>query len=152
MTEAGRRYKRHAPAADRAALEERIVRHLCAAKAQAAAGTQDGGGSTVPGPGVAARRPGSRRVRSRQAPLTPNRQPGHVMRTLEYTLPDGSTGTASPDDVAKAVEALLMDGTMVMDSKELRARLDELQTDEARFAAIVRAVVGRAVERGIATR
>jgi hypothetical protein len=74
------------------------------------------------------------------------------MRALEYTLPDGSAGTATPDDVAKAVEALLMDGTMVMDSKELRARLDELQTDEARFAAIVRAVVGRAVERGIATR
>jgi hypothetical protein len=71
------------------------------------------------------------------------------MRTLEYTLPDGTTGTATPEDVAKAIEILLMDGTMVMDSKELQARLDHRGDDEARFTAIVRAVVVRAAERGI---
>jgi thiamine pyrophosphate-dependent acetolactate synthase large subunit-like protein len=74
------------------------------------------------------------------------------MRTLEYTLPDGSTGTASPDDVAKAVEALLMDGTMVMDSKELQVALEQARASEARHTAIIRAVVERAVERGVVTR
>jgi thiamine pyrophosphate-dependent acetolactate synthase large subunit-like protein len=74
------------------------------------------------------------------------------MRTLEYTLPDGSTGTATPDDVAKAVEALLMDGTMVMDSKELQVALEQARANEARHTAIVRAVVERAVERGVVTR
>ena len=63
--------------------------------------------------------------------------------------PDGATGTASPDDVARAAEALLMDGTMVMDSKELLARVEQLREEEARHTAIVRAVVARAAERGI---
>ena len=71
------------------------------------------------------------------------------MRTLAYALPDGTTGTASPDDVARAVEALLMDGTMVLDSKELLARIEQLRDAEARYTAIVRAVVARAAERGI---
>jgi hypothetical protein len=150
VVEAGRRYKRRAPAADRQALEDVIVRRLRAAKAQAAAGTKAEGGSTVPGP----RPPGRGRSRGparRPRPRTPH--PGdHVfggtMRTLEYTLPDGTTGTATPDDVAKAVEALLMDGTMVMDSKELAARLDQLRAEEARYTAIVRSVVERAIERG----
>jgi hypothetical protein len=73
------------------------------------------------------------------------------MRTLEYTLSDGSTGAATPEDVARAVEALLMDGTMVMDSKELAARLDQLRAEEARYTAIVRSVVARAIERGVVT-
>lgn len=71
------------------------------------------------------------------------------MRTLEYALPDGTTGTATPDDVAKAVESLLMDGTMVMDSKERLARVERLQAGEARYTAVVRAIVARAAERGI---
>ena len=71
------------------------------------------------------------------------------MRTLEYTLPDGTTATATTEDVAKAVEALLMDGTMVMDSKEVAARLDQLRAEEARYTAIVRAVMERAAERGV---
>jgi hypothetical protein len=71
------------------------------------------------------------------------------MRTLEYTLPDGTTATATPDDVASAVEALLMDGTMVMDSKELAARVEQLREEEARYTAIVRAVVERAREQGV---
>src|SRR6478672_9327390 len=52
LVEAGRRYRRHAPAGDRAALEEVIVQQLRAARAQASAGTRDGGGgSTVTGVG-----------------------------------------------------------------------------------------------------
>jgi hypothetical protein len=71
------------------------------------------------------------------------------VRTLEFTLPDGTTGTATPEEVARAVEALLMDGTMVMDSKDLAGRLDQIRDDEARYTAIVRAVVARAAERGV---
>jgi hypothetical protein len=71
------------------------------------------------------------------------------MRTLEYTLPDGTTATATPEDVARAVEALLMDGTMVMDSKELQAHIDQMRATEARDRAIVRAVVEHAHERGV---
>src|SRR5881409_2610457 len=44
LVEAGRRYRRHAPAGDRAALEEVIAQQLRAARAQASAGTRDGGG------------------------------------------------------------------------------------------------------------
>jgi len=142
VVEAGRRYKRHAPAVDRAALEEVIVNRLWAAKALAAAGTKDDPGSTVtPGRSHEPSIPGN----------TPDPRPvvRTPMRTLEYTLPDGTTGTATPEDVAKAVEALLMDGTMVMDSDELTARLDQLRGEEARFTAIVRAVVERAREQGV---
>ena len=72
------------------------------------------------------------------------------MRTLEYTLPDGTTGTATPEDVARAAESLLMDGTMVMDANELRAHVEQARANEARETAIIRAVVQRAAERGIA--
>lgn len=71
------------------------------------------------------------------------------MRTLEYTLPDGTTGTATPDDVARAAESLLMDGTMIMDSKELQAHVAQARATEARDTAIIRAVVERATERGV---
>jgi hypothetical protein len=74
------------------------------------------------------------------------------VRTLEYTLPDGTTARASPEDVARAAENLLMDGTMVMDSKELQAHIAQVQANEARDTAIVRALVAQAVERGIVQR
>jgi hypothetical protein len=72
------------------------------------------------------------------------------VRTLQYTLPDGTTGTATPEDVARAAENLLMDGTMVMDSKELMAHVAQLQATEARDKAIIKALVEQAAERGIA--
>jgi hypothetical protein len=71
------------------------------------------------------------------------------MRTLGYTLPDGTTGTATPEDVARAAENLLMEGTMVMDSKELMAHVAQIQANEARDTAIIRALVQRATEQGI---
>ena len=47
ILDAGRKYKRHAPAEERQALEDLIVRQLWAAKSRAAAATKDGG-STLP--------------------------------------------------------------------------------------------------------
>ena len=47
VLDSGRKYKRHAPAAERKALEDLIVRQLWSAKGRAAAATQDGG-STLP--------------------------------------------------------------------------------------------------------
>lgn len=67
------------------------------------------------------------------------------MRMLEYTLPDGTTATAGPDEVAEAVTALLMNGAVVVDPK----CFDQLLEDEARYTAIVRAIVRRAAERGV---
>jgi hypothetical protein len=142
LVEAGRRYRRHAPVADRTGLEELIVQRLWAATALAAAGTKDEPGSTVT--------PGESR-----AGVTPAAAPDpppfcrNPMRTLEYTLSDGTTAAATPDDVASAVEVLLMDGTMVLQSGLMAVRLNQVQNEEARLTAIVRAVVERARERGV---
>jgi hypothetical protein len=47
ILDAGRKYRRHAPAEERQALEDLITRQLWAAKSRAAAATTDGG-STLP--------------------------------------------------------------------------------------------------------
>jgi hypothetical protein len=142
LVEAGRRYKRHAPPADRAGLEELIVQRLWAAKALAAAGTKDEPGSTL-----TAGRSGEGMTPAASADPRPLART--LMRTLEYTLPDGTTAVATPEEVANAVEVLLMDGTMVLQSGELAVRLNQLKDEEARLTAIVRAVVERARERGV---
>jgi hypothetical protein len=72
------------------------------------------------------------------------------VRTLEFTLPDGTTGTATLQEVAQAVESLLMDGTMVMNASQLKSRVEQERATAARHAAIVQAIVDWAVERGIA--
>ena len=71
------------------------------------------------------------------------------MRTLDITTPDGTIWTATPTDVARAVETLLMDGTMVLnaDEVELLAGHDR-QIYEVQFA-LIREIVERAIERGI---
>ena len=71
------------------------------------------------------------------------------MRTLDFTTPDGTTWTATPADVARAAESLLMDGTMVMSAEEVEALLGQERERHALDFALIRALVERAVERGI---
>jgi hypothetical protein len=73
----------------------------------------------------------------------------HNVRTLEYTLPDGTEATATPGEVAEAVENLLMDGTMVMTSLQVKSRVEQERVTAARHKAIIQALVERAVERGL---
>jgi len=71
------------------------------------------------------------------------------MRTLDITTPDGTIWTATPADVAKAVETLLMDGTMVLSADEVEFLVGhDRQIYELQFA-LIRELVERAIERGI---
>jgi len=74
------------------------------------------------------------------------------MRTLDFTTPDGTTWTATPADVAKAAESLLMDGTMVMSPEEVEALAERERETHVLHVALIRALVERAVERGIVGR
>jgi|GEM_PF-5248432 len=71
------------------------------------------------------------------------------MRTLDITTPDGMIWTATPADVAKAAETLLMDGTMVLSADEVELLVGHDRQIYELQVALIRELVERAIERGI---
>jgi hypothetical protein len=71
------------------------------------------------------------------------------MRTLDITTPDGTIWTATPADVAKAAETLLMDGTMVLSADEVELLVGHDRQIYELQVALIRELVERAIERGI---
>jgi hypothetical protein len=71
------------------------------------------------------------------------------MRTLDITTSDGTIWTATPADVAKAAETLLMDGTMVLSADEVELLVGHDRQIYELQVALIRELVERAIERGI---
>ncbi len=75
-----------------------------------------------------------------------------MMNTLPITFPSGTTGFASPEDVAAAVRHLLMDQVTDQSTAEGRDEGSREAINLDYYRAIIQTIVERATQRGIIAR